>query len=146
MGSETKLIYFKMNFSQNAPDWYAALAKPSFAPPAEIFGPVWAFLYAIIFITFGIIFWQVAKKKFPKKIALPFAANLVFNFAFSPIAFGLQNNLLASVDVFLVWATLIWAIVAIWKYSRILGIAQIPYFLWVSFATVLQISITVLTF
>lgn len=135
-----------MNFSADAPSWYATLAKPSFAPPAEIFGPVWAFLYAIIFITFGIVFWQVAKKKFPRIVALPFFLNLIFNFAFSPIAFGLQNNLLASIDIILVLGTLIWAIFAIWKHSRILGIAQIPYFLWVSFATVLQISITVLNF
>ncbi|MFH0776882.1 MAG: TspO/MBR family protein [Patescibacteria group bacterium] len=135
-----------MSYSQNAPDWYASLAKPSFAPPAEIFGPVWAFLYAIIFITFAIVFWQVAKKIFPRKVAVPFILNLIFNFAFSPIAFGLQNNLLASVDVVLVWATLIWAIVAIWRYSKIIAAAQIPYFLWVSFASVLQITITVLNF
>ena len=135
-----------MDFSADAPSWYSTLAKPSFAPPAEIFGPVWSFLYSVIFVTFAIVFWQVAKKKWPRKVAVPFVLNLVFNFAFSPIAFGLQNNLLAAVDVVLVWATLIWAIVAIWKYSKIIAAAQIPYFLWVSFASILQISITVLNF
>lgn len=135
-----------MNFSANAPSWYATLAKPSFAPPPEIFGIAWEILYPIIFITFGIVFWLAAKKKVPRNVALPFAANLIFNFAFSPIAFGLQNNLLASLDIILVLATLIWAMVAIWKYSKILATVQIPYFLWVSFATILQILITVLNF
>lgn len=135
-----------MDFSSNASSWYASLIKPNFAPPAEVFGPVWAFLYPIIFITFGIVFWQVASKKFPRKVALPFALNLIFNFAFSPIAFGLQNNLLASIDIVLVLATIVWAILAVWQHSRILALAQIPYLLWVSFATVLQISITVLNF
>lgn len=79
-------------------------------------------------------------------LAWPFALNLAFNFAFSPIAFGLQDNLLASIDVVLVVATLIWAILAIWKHSKVLALAQIPYLLWVSFATLLQISITVLNF
>ena len=135
-----------MEFSDNAPSWYASLIKPSFAPPAEIFGPVWAVLYTIIFITFGIVFWQVARKKFPRKVALPFALNLVFNFAFSPVAFGLQNNLLASLDILLILGTIVWMIIAIWKHSRILALAQTPYFCWVAFATVLQISITVLNF
>jgi tryptophan-rich sensory protein len=133
-------------FSDNAPSWYAALTKPSFAPPPEIFGIAWGILYPVIFITFGIVFWLTVKNKIPRITALPFALNLIFNFAFSPIAFGLQNNLFASLDIILVLATLIWAMVAIWKYSKILATVQIPYFLWVSFATILQISITALNF
>jgi len=74
--------------------------------------------------------------------ALPFALNLVFNFAFTPLQFGLKNNLLASIDILLILATLIWALYVIWPYMRWVVYANIPYLLWVSFATILQITIT----
>jgi translocator protein len=89
-------------------------------------------------------------------VALPFALNLLFNLIFTPIQFGLKNNLLASLDIFLVLGTLIWALLAIYAFGLRLHIetgaptyawiiyANIPYLLWVAFATVLQLSITYL--
>lgn len=77
-------------------------------------------------------------------IALPFMLNLIFNFAFTPIQFGLQNNLLAAVDILLVLGTLVWAMIVIFPYGYWLTYIQIPYLLWVSFATVLQLTITYL--
>jgi benzodiazapine receptor len=78
---------------------------------------------------------------------LPFALNLVFNFAFSPIQFGLKNNVLAALDILLVFGTLLWAFIALWNSSpdlRWVVYANIPYLLWVSFATALQFTITYL--
>jgi tryptophan-rich sensory protein len=66
----------------------------------------------------------------------------VANLIFTPIQFGLRNLPLASVDILLVWGTIIWAAVAVWKHHPWVAIAQLPYFLWVSIATVLQIWIT----
>ncbi|MCF7812087.1 tryptophan-rich sensory protein [Candidatus Gracilibacteria bacterium] len=123
--------------------WYQTLEKPFFAPPAWIFGPVWTGLYILIFISFGFVFWKAFQKEIPAKIALPFVLNLIFNFLFTPIQFGLQNLLLASLDVILVLITIIWAMKVIWPYSRWVTYVQIPYLVWVSFATVLQIAITV---
>jgi translocator protein len=124
--------------------WYQSLIKPAFAPPAYVFGPVWAVLYVIIAITFGAVFYKVAKKEIPWMVALPFALNLVFNFAFTPLQFGLQNNTLASLDILLVLGTLIWALTAIYPRLKWVALANIPYLLWVSFATVLQLTITYL--
>lgn len=124
--------------------WYQALTKPAWAPPAWLFGPVWTVLYIIIFISFGTVFGLALEKKIPASIALPFALNLVFNFAFSPIQFGLQNNYLASLDILLVLATLIWAMVVVYPVRPWIAYAQIPYLLWVCFATVLQLTITYL--
>jgi translocator protein len=76
------------------------------------------------------------------EVALPFAINLVANLIFTPIQFGLRNLPLASVDILVVWATIIWMMVAIWKHYRWVAVAQVPYFVWVSIATVLQLSIT----
>lgn len=126
--------------------WYQELIKPTWSPPAWLFGPVWSVLYLIIAITFGYTLYLFIKKQIPFAVLLPFILNLVFNFAFSPIQFVLQNNLLALADILLVLATLIWALIAIYPKSKWITFANIPYLLWVSFATTLQITITYLNF
>jgi translocator protein len=130
-------------------EWYLELVKPEWAPPSWVFGPVWTVLYAIIAVTYGTVLYQAFTRKIPWAVALPFVLNLLFNFAFTPIQFGLQNNLLALVDIILVLGTLVWALSAIWKTSprlRWVVYANIPYFLWVAFATYLQLTITYLNF
>lgn len=128
----------------NEKDWYAELVKPSWAPPSYLFGPVWSFLYVLIAISFGTVFYKAFKGQIPFVVTLPFILNLVFNFAFTPIQFGLKNNLLASVDILLVLGTLAWAMVSIYPYIRWIALIQIPYLFWVMFATVLQLTITYL--
>jgi translocator protein len=132
----------KYYFRMETYSWYASLLKPEWAPPAWLFSPVWTVLYAIIVVTFGFVFYKALKGKLPWMIALPFALNLIFNFAFSPIQFGLQNNFLAALDILAVLATLIWALVIIYPRYRWIALANIPYLAWVSFATVLQLTIT----
>lgn len=122
--------------------WYNQLHKPSWAPPVSLFGPVWTFLYAVIAVSFGTVFYKVFLGKVPAIVALPFVLNLVFNILFTPLQFGLRNNLLASIDSALIFGTLIWAMVAIYSHIPWVTYAQIPYLLWVGFATILQISIT----
>ena len=124
--------------------WYQQLIKPSFAPPSWIFGPVWTVLYIIIFISFGTVFYKVINKQLPAVVLLPFILNLVFNFAFTPIQFGLKNNFLAAIDILLVLGTLVWLIVSIYSEIRWVSLVNIPYLMWVSFATVLQLTVTYL--
>lgn len=124
--------------------WYATLLKPSFAPPAWLFGPVWGVLYAIITVSFGYVLYQAAKGRIPRLIALPFILNLLCNFSFTYFQFGLQNNLLAAIDITLVLVTMVWAGFMIYPYAAWVVYVNIPYFLWVSFATILQFSITYL--
>lgn len=124
--------------------WYQTLIKPEWAPPASVFGPVWSVLYVLIAVSFVFVFYKYFKKEISGRVALPFVLNLVFNFAYTPIQFGLQNNLLAAADILLVLATLIWAIKAIWPRFRWVALINVPYLLWVSFATVLQLTITYL--
>ena len=128
----------------NTYNWYSTLIKPSWAPPSWLFGPVWTVLYAIIAVSFGTVFYKTFTGKLPWIIALPFVLNLIFNFAFTPLQFGLKNNLLAAIDIVLVLATLIWSLVAIWPHFRWITYSNIPYLLWVSFATILQLTITYL--
>jgi len=128
----------------NTYNWYSQLIKPSWAPPSWLFGPAWTFLYALIAISFGKVFLMAWQKQISFMVVLPFILNLVFNFAFTPLQFGLKNNLLAAIDILLVLATLVWAIFAIYPHMRWIAYIQIPYLLWVSFATALQLTVTYL--
>jgi benzodiazapine receptor len=140
--------------NSNTYNWYSTLIKPIWAPPSWLFGPVWSVLYLIIAFTYGTVFYKVYIKELPLIVALPFVLNLIFNFSFTYFQFGLKNNFLASIDIFLVLVTLIWAMYFIYRASLVNHIstgapslawivyANIPYFIWVLFATVLQLTIT----
>ena len=122
--------------------WYATLIQPAFAPPAWVFGPVWSVLYLVIAVSFGHVVYRALKRRLPLAVLIPFGLNVVFNLAFTPIQFGLKNNVLAAVDILLVLGTLVWALRAIWPHVRWVAWVNLPYLAWVSFATVLQLSIT----
>jgi len=123
---------------------YMEWIQPSFAPPAWLFGPVWTILYILIAISFGYVAYLYYKKKISWVVLLPFALNLLFNFLFTPIQFGLSSLWLATIDILLVLGTLIWSMAAIYPYAKWVTFINIPYALWVGFATVLQVSIFVL--
>ena len=135
------------NVSMNAYNWYSQLIRPTWAPPSWLFGPVWTVLYAIIAVSFGTVFYKAFTKEIPWMVAVPFALNLLFNLIFTPIQFGLKNNLLAAIDILLVLATIVWALYYIWNAVpelRWVVYSNVPYLIWVSFATTLQLTITYL--
>ena len=123
-------------------EWYDSLVKPSWTPEPSTIGLIWQILYPIIIVTFAFVFIQVLRKKVPGKAAIPFVINLAANVAFTPIQFGLRNLPLAAADILLVWATIIWIMVAIWPHYKWVALAQVPYLVWVSIATMLQLSIS----
>ena len=123
-------------------EWYKALDKPSWTPQPATIGTIWQILYPIIAVTFGWVFWRCSLGRLPGAVALPFGLNLLANLSFPLVHFGLKNNLLAALDILVVWGTLVWLIVTIWPLARWVAVLQVPYFLWVSIATVLQLQIT----
>jgi tryptophan-rich sensory protein len=129
---------------KTAYNWYSQLIKPTWAPPSWLFGPVWSVLYVLIFISFGTVFYKIIDKQLPWVIAFPFVLNLIFNFSFTYLQFGLQNNYLAALDILLVLGTLIWAMIIIYPHLKWVTLINIPYLLWVLFATVLQLTVTYL--
>lgn len=135
---------YNKTMNPNTYKWYSTLIKPTWAPPSWLFGPVWTVLYMIIAVSYGSIFYKIYTKELPTMLVVPFALNLIFNFSFTYFQFGLKNNLLASIDILLVLATLIWALVAIYPHTKWVALINIPYLLWVSFATILQLTITYL--
>jgi benzodiazapine receptor len=122
--------------------WYKKLKKPSWAPPQWIFGPVWTFLYILIAISFGKVFLMFFSKELSFLIILPFILNLIFNLSFTPIQFGLKNNFLAAGDIILIWLTIVWLMFNIYPITFWIAYLQIPYLIWVTIATTLQLKIT----
>ena len=118
-------------------EWYDSLVKPAWTPAPATIGLIWQILYPIIFISFGFVFVQTFRSKVGWPVALPFAINLVANLIFTPIQFGMRNLPLATVDILVVWATIIWCMMTVWPHFKWVAIAQGPYL-----ATVLQLSIT----
>ena len=123
-------------------EWYDSLAKPSWTPAPATIGTIWQILYPVILITFAFVFVQGVRKRLPASVALPFAINLVANLLFTPIQFGWRDLPLASADILVVLGTIVWMIVAVWRHHPWVALAQVPYLVWVSIATVLQLSIT----
>ena len=124
---------------------YQTYDKPFFAPPDWIFGPVWTVLYITIAIGFIAIARQVFLRRLPSFFMVLLGVNLMANFLFTPIQFGLQNLWLAWIDILIVLISLGWIEFKLWKKeARWIFWILLPYMLWVSFATVLQTSITLL--
>ncbi|MBI3984974.1 MAG: tryptophan-rich sensory protein [Candidatus Levybacteria bacterium] len=123
--------------------WYATLNKPIFNPPDFIFAPVWTTLYFLI----GLSLFLILEKKLKKdknKILVIFSLQLLFNFLWSFIFFGLHNPIFAFVDIAMLWATIVLLIYEFWKHSKLASLLLVPYLLWVSFASFLNLSIIAL--
>ena len=121
---------------------YRSYKKPSWAPPAWLFGPVWTVLYILIAISFGYVGYLWTANIVSLGIVLPFVLNLFFNFLFTTIQFRWRNFTLAALDIVAVWATLVWALLVILPIVPWVAYINLPYLAWVSFATVLQLTVT----
>jgi tryptophan-rich sensory protein len=128
----------------NAYPWYQTLIKPSWAPPSWLFGPVWSVLYIIIAVSFSYVGLMFFRREISFLVFLPFVLNIVFNLIFTPLQFWLKNNTLAAIDILLVLGSLFWALYAIYPKAPWVTYVNIPYLLWVCFATTLQLTITYL--
>ena len=124
--------------------WYDSLAKPAWTPPPSTIGLIWSLLYPVIFYVNGFVYYKIVRKELPWQIAVPFALNLLLNLIFTPIQFGLRNLPLASLDILLILATIVWCMAAAYRHVPWITYAYVPYLLWVSIATVLQLTISTL--
>lgn len=121
--------------------WYNQLAKPDWTPSPHTISTIWMILYPVIAVSFGFVFFKAGRRQISWRVAVPFTINLIANLSFTPIMFQLRNIPLATADILVVLATIVWAMVAIWKHYRWVAFAQVPYLAWVATATALQVSI-----
>lgn len=126
------------------PTWYAALAKPFFTPPNWVFGPVWILLYCLIGFAAYLIYQKGWKKKQVKKALSLFFIQLALNAWWTIIFFGFQSPLFALLEIAILLIFIFLTIKAFRKVSFIAAFLMIPYLLWVSFATFLNIAIVLL--
>jgi len=120
--------------------WYFTINKPSFNPPNEIFGPVWTVLYILM----GISLFRISDLKASKErnhAIFIFGIQLILNFLWSVIFFKFHFVGLALLDISILWILIFMMILKFRKLDAIASFIQIPYLIWVSFASILNLSI-----
>ncbi|MBT6724427.1 MAG: tryptophan-rich sensory protein [Planctomycetaceae bacterium] len=122
------------------PNWYADLAKPIWTPPNWLFGPVWTILFSLMAIAAWLV-WRKHGMKNARSAFGWFGIQLVLNSLWSVLFFGWNNPGAAAAEILLLWLTILLTMVTFSKKSKAAGLLLVPYFLWVSFAMVLNISI-----
>ena len=126
------------------PGWYAGLIKPPFNPPNWVFAPVWTILYALMGLSAYLIYEKGPRRNDIRKALAVFAGQLLLNALWSIVFFGAHQILGAAILIVILWGMIL---ASIWLFSRISKAAAyllVLYILWVSFATVLNISLYVL--
>jgi len=126
------------------PTWYATLAKPEFAPPNWIFGPVWITLFALMGIALYVIWNKGLTDKKNKQAVMFFAAQLVLNALWSLLFFGLESPFYGFVGIAALWIAIVLTIWKFWKIDRNAAFLLLPYIAWVSFAAAVNYAVWIL--
>ena len=126
--------------SLDAPVFYAQLDKPTWAPPAAVFGPVWSVLYFLM----GFAAWMVWRRRDRISVRTPltfFVVQLLLNALWSWLFFSWRQGGAALAEVVVLWIFVAATVLSFWRVRRAAGIMLVPYFAWVSFASVLTASV-----
>ena len=126
------------------PGWYAGLAKPPFNPPSWVFAPVWTALYAMMGLAAWLVYDKGFKRPEVKKALTVFAVQLLLNTLWSIVFFGTHQIFASVIVIVLLWAMILWTILLFRRISRAAAWLLVPYILWVSFASILTVSVYVL--
>lgn len=128
-------------YGNTSSSWYLE-NKPSFTPPSFVFSIVWPILYFLIALSLYFA-WTKAKKDEKKKVAIVFGINLIANALWSALFFGIKNPLLSFIDILIILATIIGMIFIAGRIDRKAGWLLVPYLLWVSFTTLLNLAFVI---
>ena len=126
--------------TRSAPEFYSTLVRPSWAPPSEVFGPVWTVLYALM----ALAAWLVWKQRDVRNVRGPlvlFGIQLIFNALWSWLFFGWRLGRIAEVEILLLLAMIAVTAVAFWRVRPVAGILLLPYLAWVAYATALTFAL-----
>lgn len=124
--------------SMHAAEFYAQLIKPSWAPPAGVFGPVWTVLYALM----GVAVWLVWRSPGRRAGAIAlFVAQLAANALWSWLFFAWHRGALAAAEVLLLLVLIAATARMFWRTNRPAAWLLVPYLLWVTFASALTWSV-----
>jgi benzodiazapine receptor len=118
--------------------WYATLDKPSFTPPNGVFSPVWITLFLLMGISLFLMWRRDLVEKTIRVAIVFFGSQLIFNILWSVLFFGFRSPLAGFIDIALLWVAIALTIFYFLKASKTAGVLLLPYFVWVSFAVVLN--------
>lgn len=120
--------------------WYPSLKKPFWTPPDRVFGPVWTILY----LAMAVAAWLVWRRKGVAGARMPlglFVLQLALNAGWTGLFFALRHPALAFGEIVLLWHAILATIVTFGRTSLVAAGLMVPYWLWVSFASALNLTI-----
>jgi tryptophan-rich sensory protein len=127
--------------AQGVSTWYPTLVKPSFNPPAWVFGPVWTVLYIMMGVA-AFLVWRRGIDASGVKVALAvFVVQLALNGLWSILFFGMHSPGWALVEIIVLWVAIGATVWSFWRVAPAAGLLLLPYWAWVSFATILNASL-----
>lgn len=119
------------------PEWFASLNRPSFAPPNWVFGPVWTTLYVIMGISMFLI-WKMPASNERSVALLVYSVQLMLNFGWSFFFFYFKTLGIALIEIIILWISIAAMLLLFYKLKPMAAYINIPYFLWVTFASFLN--------
>ena len=126
------------------PEWYSTLAKPSFSPPNWVFAPVWTLLYILMGLAAALIWQKGIRTPGVRSALVVFLVQLILNMVWSALFFGMRSPLYGLIDILFLWAMILVTIAQFSKVSIPAAALLIPYLLWVTFASGLNLGIFLL--
>ena len=120
--------------------WYATLHKPSWNPPAWVFGPAWSLLYVLMAAAAWFV-WREGGWETQRKALGLFLVQWLLNALWTPLFFGMHRPGLALAEIIVLWLAIAATLASFWRVSKIAGVLLAPYLAWVSFAAVLNAAI-----
>ena len=120
--------------------WYAEIIKPSFNPPSWVFAPVWSTLYVLM----SLAIWRVWLISLNTKIIKVYFIHLFFNSIWSVIFFGFHFIGLALIDLLIILIFIVILMKIYYSKNRMSFYLMIPYFLWSTYALVLNFTIFII--
>jgi benzodiazapine receptor len=128
----------------NIPGWYASLEKPFFSPPNWLFAPAWTTLFTLMGISLFMVWEKTGLRKKGKAAFQAFLLQMALNVLWSFLFFGLRSPLYGLLGIIVLWFAILYTILQYWKIDRRAAWLMVPYIAWVTFASLLNLSILLL--
>lgn len=126
--------------TRRAPEFYAALSRPTWAPPASVFGPVWTLLYAAMAVAAWLVWKETGLSGGRVPLGL-FCIQLALNALWSWLFFTWQRGVFAEIEILVLLAFIALTLVAFWHVRPLAGVLLLPYLLWVTYAAALTFAV-----
>ena len=117
-----------------ADPWYLSLNKSELNPPGYVFGIVWPILYILMMVSAFLAH---------RRVFVFFIIQLILNAAWSWLFFRFQMPLIALLDIYLLIILNMYILCLMYKENKLAFFLFIPYVVWISFASYLNLFIVI---